>query len=166
MGTQNKWKYCKIATNQHPLCVSDKSCIELINAVCIAEGAKKTQFATEVCLNLDKLEGKFAQKDKRNARKTMDISFGVSSGNEQRTVLCEFRLNYKNVNNLKKSELDSKILNSKSIVGHSPLIYTPYIFVFNSKVKNQALRTLRRLYSNRNNTIAFDLNELKAIYFN
>lgn len=165
MAQQNKWKYCEKTTNQHSIYIKGNSYIEPIHDVIAEEGQKRNPFTDEVCINLDKYEGYLAQKEKRGKRKTMDISFGVKLGRDKRTVLCELRLNYKNVNNLRKKELDSKIDNTKNIVGHNPVIYTPFIFVFSKKIKNQAFRTLRRLYSNRTNMLALDIDDLKNKYF-
>ena len=165
MALQNKWKYCADTTNQHPISKKFKDCVEKLDTLCKEEGAKKTPFSKEQCLNIDRVENILAQNEKRNARKTMDISFGLKSGNEKRVILCELRLNYKNVNNLKKSELDSKISNSRNILGHSTVIFNPSLFIFTSQIKNQAYRLLRRLYSNKNTVKAIDLNDLKKYYF-
>ncbi|EZH75887.1 hypothetical protein ATO12_03595 [Aquimarina atlantica] len=165
MAPQNKWKYCENTTKRHPLCLKFLDCIESIDSICISDGAKKSPFSEEICLNLDKVESNLARKEKRNARKTMDFSFGSKSGNEKRTVLCELRLNYKNVNNIKKSELDSKVSNSKGLLGHSPTIYSPNLFIFSSKLKNQAINRLRRLYSNKSNVAVMDLSDFKKFFF-
>ncbi len=162
----NNLKYCSETTNQHRISIKFEKFLEEINHVCIAEGAKRPPFSDELCINLDKIEGSLAQRDKRNARKTMDISFGIASGKQKRILLCELRFNYRNVNNLKKADLDSKIINSRNLLGHDPVIYQPYIFIFKTRLKNQAYSVLRRLYSNKKTITAMDLNELRNKYFN
>ena len=165
MVEKNNWKYCKETTIQHPIALKFENCVEDIGTVSIAEGAKKSPFSHEVCINLDKVERLLAKKQKREAQRTMDISFGIKYGNQKRILLCEYRLNYKNVNNLKKSELDLKISNSKSLVGQDPLVHNYYLFIFNSNLKNQAYHVLRRLYANNNTIEVMDLIDLKNHFF-
>ncbi len=166
MEHQNNWKYCTETTNHHQMVKKYKNCVENIKDLTIVEGGKNPPFNDEKCLNLDKVEGILAQKEKREARKTMDMSFGIVLGNQRQFLLCEYRLNYKNVKNLKRSEMDSKISNSRILLGHEPAIHKCYLFIFNSKIKHQAYSILRRLFSNRSIVKAMDVNELKEIYFN
>lgn len=165
MVQQIKWKYCSKTTKQHPICLKSSTFIEEIDSVCKNDGAKKTPFSNEICLNLDKLENELAKLQKRNSSKTMDFYFCITRGKSLGVVLCELRLNYKNPNNLSKSELDKKISDSIRIIGHTPSILKPYIFVFNSKIKNQALSKIRRLYANKKFATALDLNDLYRYYF-
>lgn len=131
------------------------------------EGANSNSnsFSDEECLNMDSIEKKIAQKEKRNARKTMDISFGVVDGKNKRFVLCEYRLNYKNLKNLDKKELNDKLSNTKNLLGFEPPIHNHYYFVFTHKIKQQAINVLRRLYQNKSNMVALDLADLKDIFF-
>lgn len=170
MAQQNDWKYCETTTKQHSLAVKFRNCVELIHDISVAEGSRKSPFVNELALNLDKLETEKCIKDKRDAFATMDIAFGVErddSGKRkvERFVLCEYRLRYKNVNNIKKGDLDSKINYSKRLLGNSPALHDKYIFVFSSGLKAQAYSRLRRLYNNKACIEVFDLNELKAVYF-
>jgi len=166
MAKQSNWNYCKDTTNQHHLAIKFTDCVEKIHDVTIAEGSKNSPFKKEICINLDKVEGKLAQKEKRNARKTMDISFGLKKDKQKQILLCEYRLRYKNINNLKKSELDSKISNSTNLLGHSPVIHNCYLFIFSPSIKSQAYRYIRRLYSNKNIVNVMDIHDLKRVYFN
>lgn len=165
MEPQNKWKYCEETLESHYISRNYSECIEPLRNLCIAEGAKKSPFSEEKCINIDKVESLLAQKEKRNAQKTMDLSFGLNNGQEKKILLCELRLNYKNVNNLRKSELDSKINYSKKLLGHQPPIFKPYFFIFKSTLKNQAYRVLRRLYFNKKIVEALDLKDLKNEFF-
>lgn len=165
MAKQINWEYCKDITTQHYIAANFNKCIVNFDAFCKAEGAKKTPFSNEECVNLDKVESIMAKSEKRNLRKTMDAFFGIKLGHQKKIILCEFRLNYKNVNNLSKSELDAKLSNSINIIGHNPMINNCYLFVFNSNLKNQAYRRLRALYSNKKTMQAIDLVDLKNLYF-
>ena len=165
MVKQINWEYCKDTTAQHHITIKFKKCIVNFDAFCKAEGAKKTPFSNEDCVNLDMVENIIAQSEKRNSRKTMDAFFGIKLEHQRKVVLCEFRLNYKNVNNLSKSELDGKLSNSINLIGHNPMINNSYLFVFNSNLKNQAYRRLRALYSNKKKMQAVDLVDLKNLYF-
>ncbi len=165
MAQQNNWTYCEETLERHPLSRSFPECIEPLNGICLTEGARKSPFNEEKCLNIDKVESLLAQREKRDLRKTMDLSIGLKLGQEIKIMLCELRFNYKNVNNLKKSDLDSKMQNSQTLLGHQPPIHKPYLFVFNSSVKNQAYSVLRRLYSNKSIVEAIDLMDLKSKYF-
>lgn len=165
MVEQNKWNYCAKTTREHHVAIQHPNCIEEIDSLSKRDGAKKTPFQDEICINLDNVEICLAKKDKRNNRKTMDFSFGIKVINQSKFVLVELRLNYKNINNLSKTELDSKIYNSKIILGQNPNLLNHYYFVFKSNLKNQAHRNLRRIYLNKNIVSGIDLLDLKNIYF-
>lgn len=165
MGKQNSWLYCSNTTKEHGLSKKHSGCVEKIYDITISEGGKKPPFSSEVALNMDKIELSIAKKDKRNARKTMDMAFGVKRGRSKQFVLCEYRLNYKNPNNIRKSELDSKLLYTKSLLGNEPAVHNNYLFIFLSNIKQQAISKLRRLYSSRPNYMAIDVPELKSRFF-
>ncbi|KAA6346011.1 hypothetical protein EZS27_006436 [termite gut metagenome] len=161
MELQNKWKYCEATTCEHNLAIKHPDCIESIHAVIRNEGGKKSFFKTEKCLNLDKIETKQAQEKKQEIKATMDCSFGISHGKQKRMILCEYRLRYKNVNNLSKTELDSKITHSKNLLGTTYVIHNCYLFVFNPEIKKQAIHRLRWLYNGSKNREVIDINKLK-----
>lgn len=165
MAKLNNWTYCLQTTRNHQVARQHQNCIEKIDTLCKRDGARKTPFCDEVCINLDGVEKELAKEDKRNNRKTMDFSIGLKQGKQIRLVLIELRLRYKNINNLSKSELDSKIKNSKAILGQSPNLLNHYYFIFAPNLKNQAHRNLRRLYSNKSIVSGVDLSDLKEIYF-
>ena len=95
----------------------------------------------------------------------MDMSFGIKKGNSKEMILCEYRLRYKNINNISKSELDSKIKFSIDILGYEIAIHNIYLFIFSNKLKQQAYNKLRRLYFYKPNHVAIDLEELKSTFF-
>jgi len=161
----SNFKYCNETTKSHGLAKSYSNCIELLSNVSENEGAKSNPFSDEECLNMDKVENILARKEKRDARKTMDISFGVADGKNKCYVLCEYRLNYNNPNNLSKSELDAKLSNTKNLLGTELTIHKFYYFVFAHNIKQQAIHSLRRLYQNKSNMVALELADLKDIFF-
>jgi hypothetical protein len=165
MERPNDWKYCETTTCEHNLAIKYPDCIESIHAVIHNEGGKKSFFKTEKCLNLDKIEIKQAQEKKHEIKATMDCSFGIFHGKQKRMILCEYRLRYKNVNNLSKTELDSKITHSKNLLGTICVIHKCYLFVFSSEIKEQAKNKLRRLYNGSKAIEVIDVNELKLFYF-
>ncbi len=166
MDNPNNLNYCIETTKNHPIVLLHKDCIQNIHDVCLKDGAKRTGFTTEVCINIDAIEAADAKKNKKQRERTMDFCFGVKSkNNKPNMVLVELRLNYKKVVNLDKKELDEKITHSKDILGHSPIILNKYYFVFQTNIRQQAVYYLRRLYINKNDVLGIDLDELQAIYF-
>jgi len=167
MAEQNNWTYCVLTTKAHCISKCHPDCIEKIDTVCKNDGAKHTPFENEICLNLDKVEINQAKFEKRDRRKTMDFSLGLkhSDYNQNRFLLVELRLRYKNVNNLSQNELKLKIDNSRNILGNNPVIINHYYFVFPSQLKHQAHRNLRRLFSNKSFVSGVDLDDIKRIYF-
>lgn len=164
MAKQSKWKYCIETTENHTLATKFSDCIALINEMSINEGAKKTPFTDEKGLNLDKIESICAQREKRDSQKTMDISFGIKDGNNKEFVLCEFRLNFTNPNNIKKRDLELKIDYSKRLLGNHPVIHNKYLFIFPKNIKCQADNRLRRLFSNKSFVKVLDIYEMKSEY--
>ncbi len=165
MEKQNRWKYNKKCTIEHELACRYRESIEKIGDVINEEGEKNTQFTNQICLNIDKVEKLLAKKEKRNANKTMDTTFAISSGKKHEMLLCEYRLNYKKPENISKKDLNDKISYSKSLLGNQPAVHNVYIFVFNTKIKAQALNKIRRIFSNKNTVSVVDIQELKKIYF-
>ncbi|WP_430814009.1 hypothetical protein [Carboxylicivirga sp. RSCT41] len=160
-------KYCKHTTKQHHIAISHSNCVESIDDITINEGARRSPFNGELAVNLDKVEAGIARTNRTDPRKTVDMVFGVSdnNGRQCRMVLCEYRLRYKNANNLSKTELDSKVANSRGIIGQSPQIATPHICVFSDKIKQEAYNRIRRLYAHRKVFSVMTVSELKSEFF-
>ncbi len=165
MEKQNKWQYCPASTQQHPLSKKHPDCIEKIHELCRKEGARKTPFESEVCLNIDQVEHNLAKREKRSKRSTMDLAFGLAHKSTKRFVPVELKLNIKSIYNLEGSELKSKIAGSIALLGHNPQLLNKYYFVFKPGLKNQAERNLRRLFENRRIVSGIDLNDLKNHFF-
>lgn len=165
MAKQNKKLYSKEQTEKHVLSKQYVNCLQNIKAIVISEGGKKSNFSDETAINLDCVEQSKSKLQKRNANKTMDMVFSFDNEKIIQMILTEFRLNYTNVNNLSKSELDAKISHSKNLLGHQPTIHNVYLFVFQTKLKQQATSVLRRLYSNKPTHKALDITDLYTEYF-
>jgi hypothetical protein len=166
MANQNNLTYCKETTENHQIALKYSDCIQKIDSVCIKDGAKRTCFTKEVCLNLDDYEVHNAKRNGTANQKTMDFCFGVKTPNDKKKiVLVELRLNYTNWRNISRKELDEKINHSKVILGQIPIILNHYYFVFSPPIKNQAHNYLRRMYSNKNIVSGIELNDLKQNYF-
>lgn len=166
MDNRNNLTYCKETTENHQIASNYSNCIQKIDCVCRKEGAKRTCFTNEICLNLDDYEVNNAKRNRRAEQKTMDFCFGVKTPNDKKKmVLVELRLKYKNWRNLGKNELDKKISHSKILLGQDPIILNHFYFIFSSEIKEQAHNYLRRLYSNKNTVSGIDLNDLKKNYF-
>ena len=168
MVTQSKWLYCCDTTKEHSVSKRYPNCLEKIDEITKGESIKKlkTRFSEEIALNLDKVESD-RTRGKGNSNSTMDIAFGIKKeGKSKQFILCEYRLNYKNVNNIKKSDLDSKISHSKNLLGAEIPIQTSYLFVFSSKIQKTALNKLRRFSSNKSTLyVAIDVPKLYSSYF-
>ncbi len=166
MEQQHKLFYCLSTTIEHPVAKKHPKSVELFKDVIIREGgSKKNVFANEKCINLDSVETAMSQADKRSENSTMDCAFGLTDGKKKQIIMCEFRLNYKSVSNISKSEIDSKIKHSKLILGQEPSLLNQHLLIFKSELKNQAFSRIRRLYSNKNIVSVLDISELKNQYF-
>jgi hypothetical protein len=164
MARKNNWTYCENTTTNHSLAKNNSNCLEEIFQITCNEGAKKNPFTTEIAINIDDVERYLSKKEKRNSKKTMDMSFGAIKSKTKCFILAEYRLNYTNPNNLSKSELDDKIKNTLDLLGNEINIST-FLFIFSPNVKNHANYIIRRLYSNRPNYIALDISDFKSNYF-
>lgn len=138
-------------TNNHPL--ANKFALNF-NDLIKADGGKGVFPENAIAISLD-----MAEKAERRAKnlKTMDSAIGViarrSSGKKcnERMLMCEFRCNYKNSENISKTELEEKIENSKS---HLQWKYTGQIepccyFIFSERIIHQARSRFARIYNTR-----------------
>ena len=160
------WKYCPVTTKNHHISQKHTSCMTMINELCVKEGANKTPFNDECCFNIDRVEEIIAHKEKRVKHSTIDFFIGVKFDNNFGVLLCELKLNVKNVKNFSREDIDNKIKYSINIIGHEPKIIKPYLFIFQSNIRNEATNRLRRLFTNKPNFIQVnDLSQFKENYF-
>ncbi len=124
-------KYCEKTTSGHSVFQHNPDCQCAIKHLIKAEGGKGNLFKYDRALNLDKVEEKLAQKEKRRGKKkTMDVFWGVSENEiNGKAALIEFKFNVKNPKNLKKTELEGKVKGSMIIIGTEIPVYNKYCFV-------------------------------------
>lgn len=98
-------------------------------------------------LDLDELEKAIAKQERRNPKKSMDMGLMLCCQGNKSLVLVEFRLNYTDMFNIKKVDLDGKVECSTYCVIHylNEKIYPKQYFVFNRKSVKQGRERLRRM---------------------
>jgi hypothetical protein len=160
MAQQNKYSYNQHLTENHHK--ANLNFISKLDFLCRRDGAKRTPFSNETCIDIDAIE----TARKTDKQKTVDLGFIINNDNTSKLVLCELRLKYKNPSNLSKSEIEGKIRNSINLMGQDPSIYNDKYLVFDTKIINQAKSILRRLFNNKKIAIkAVQLDELKEDFF-
>jgi len=159
-------KYSKFKTLKLAVNFQKQDCLQNLNTLVVAEGCTEAMpffMNNEVVIDMDCVERKLAISNRRLKFKSMDSAF-VNSIDE--IVLVEFRFNYVNMKNLDKSSLFGKVSGSTAALAGYGNIHNKYFFIFDSSLKNQAIRRFRDMNpSMPQNYIATDLNDLKATYF-
>ncbi|MCL2649444.1 MAG: hypothetical protein FWD60_00275 [Candidatus Azobacteroides sp.] len=169
MAPLSEWNYCKNTTLNHNLAKENRDCIVRINVIVEEEGGGKCSlFKDEFeVLNLDKIENKLAQREKRNKRKTVDFIFGIEKAREPKNiVLTECKFNYKNVKNLDMTELDEKRKHSSSLLNYELQIFSTFYLLFQDKIYPEAYRKIRRFNTDKRNYEAVTIKKLKDKFFN
>jgi len=143
--------YNIIVTTDHPF--ANKFALNL-NELVKNDGGKGIFPEESVAISLDKVERSY----KRAAPlKTMDVAIGVIARRTEpdlrnkRMLLCEFRFNYKNRENISKTELEKKITNSQSMLrdNYEGQIDQKCYFLFNSNIIQQMRYIFSRIYNTR-----------------
>lgn len=119
-------------------------------------------------VDLDELEKAIAQQEQRNRNKSMDMGLMLCTQGNKQLVLVEFRLNYADVVNVKKTDLDDKVQYSTECVTHylNEKIYPKQYFVFNKKSIQQGRERLRRMNPKCNpNYLACGVQDLLNLFF-
>lgn len=117
------------------------------NELCKKEGCKEKVSSTVLVAYMDLVAEK---ENPEKPPKSMDFMHGVRlrSANDirgQKLLLSECRFNYSNLRNLKKSELEEKIKNTKSLLGEDvSKIYSSVVFLFKESEVQQAVNLLYR----------------------
>lgn len=98
-------------------------------------------------IDLDEFEAALARQQRRDKNKSMDMGFMICQSGRKLFVLVEFRLNYKDVVNVRKIDLDDKVQgSSENISNHlNEEIYLNKYFVFGKKRVEQGRERLRRM---------------------
>lgn len=165
MAQMTKWKYSKKITVSHPI-TKQVACIEKIHGLCKKEGAKNTPFNQEKCIDVDKAEEEFARKESRNRRNSVDMAIGIKSGNNQKIMLCELKLNVKNPSGLKNDAIKNKFEQSKELLGKQTNFYPKPVYLVKQKHIDETINRLGRIYSGKISSFnVFDLNDFKNTFF-
>jgi len=158
--------YCKITTENHPLSVNHKDCLEQINQIVEREGGRNNSFNTDlVALNLDLVERKNSPDQ---PRPTMDFTFGISKDlKNPNMVLTDLKLNHKTPKTIRRRDLVDKVDGSISLLNRDVTIYSEYFFVFKDNLKEQARSHFRSIFSGRTNLIfvPIKVSELRDKFF-
>lgn len=164
-------KYSKVETLALSVQIDKVGCLIDLNTLILKEGCLDTMpvfINNEVVIDMDCVELRIAQAERRNRNKSMDSSFVIvdCSINANEILLVEFRFNYENMKNLDKKSLFNKVLGSRNALSPLTNIHDKYIFIFDTDLKQQAISRFRRMVpSMPNNFIATDIHFLKAAYF-
>jgi hypothetical protein len=164
-------KYSKIETINLSVLINKKQCLKNLNELIITEGCTDVMpvFTNEeIVLDMDFVEGRTASEQKRIPHKSMDSAFMIidKEGDNKEILLVEFRFNYSNMKNLDKKSLFDKVAGSELALKSPTNLHNKYIFIFNTNLKNQAIRRFRNMVpSMPKNYIATDINDLKVLYF-
>lgn len=164
-------KYSEIETTKFAAQINQTACLVDLNRLVLTEGCIDTMpvfTSNEVVIDMDCVERRIARAARRNRNKSMDSSFVIvdSSNNANEILLVEFRFNYENMKNLDKSKLHAKVIGSKNALNNIVNIHNKYIYIFNSDLKQQAIRRFRNMNpSMPTNYIATDIHNLKATFF-
>ena len=148
MAQQNSVKYCRTTTCTHPLSREHMEFLEEINILFQHEGAKNcNRFSTNnIALNLDKIEKKISQNERRDRRPTCDLMFGISEHERNKQIVlmeCKFNQNG-NFDNKFKESIRNKIEYSKYLLAHSAFFKTTFVLV-KEKTFNEAKNRINRL---------------------
>ena len=150
MSNLGNMKYCKETTQTHPIYIAHPNCRCAIHKIIIDEGGcdKVKVFGDEPVINIDAVERCLAMREKREQRPTMDIAFGVSEDRRNRgIVLIDFKYRHKSFKRISKNDLMDKVQGAIDILGNTPCIMPPYLFVVQPNLLNEARNHLsRRLF--------------------
>jgi hypothetical protein len=160
-------KYCNPTTISHPVSQHHPDCRCPIKRIIVNEGGKGHLFKDDPVLNLDQVEKKLAEGQRREkGRKTMDVFIGVSEGGRNKKIaLVEFKFNVKNPNNLKREELEGKVKGSTDIIGSTIPIHNKYCFVFNVEIVKEATNRMYRILGAKLNYLAVTEAQLNEMYW-
>lgn len=164
-------KYCKTTTMNHSVSLVHSDCIENINELVQREGHDVNELVfinKEICLNIEIVESKVAALENRNRNKSMDFAIGLSNSltNDKEILLVELKLNLQNPRNIKKEELEAKVLGSSNILSNELPNHNQYLFIFKDNFIEQARYSFRCIKPNFNsNFIPLNITQFHSKYF-
>lgn len=164
-------KYSKKQTIKLATEINRIPCLINLNDLILKEGCSNLMpvfLNDEIVIDMDCVESKLAKEEKRIKKKSMDSAFIIANAEKgEEVLLVEFRFNYKNMKNLDKFELFDKVNGSTSALKATSInICDKYIYVFNSDLKEQAVRRFRNMVPSMPvHYVATDIVDLKARFF-
>lgn len=166
-------KYCKKTTQAHHISIAHPDCICAIRDIIKKEGGCElvATFNNDKVINLDNIEKCLAKRERRKQRPTMDITFGVSDCSKNcQMVLVDFKYRHKSFRGISSIDLTGKVQKSIEILGCMPRISSPYLFVVQSDLVQQARNHIARLFQNspskRQKYLAIDNSYLASFWAN
>jgi hypothetical protein len=161
--------YDKTKTISFKLSEDFPESIEILDELCIDEGyiGREDLFGVDVeVINIDTVEMKVANLEKRNANSSMDLAFlGVENGQDY-ILFVELRFNYKNLKNLSLKKLKDKVEGSTSLVDGLIPVKKKFPFIFQSDQVQFARHRIQRMNPTfPNEYTVMDLEGLKRSFF-
>ena len=165
---KSEWIYKEAATISHPAISNPQfhRCLIDFSFLVVQEGGTPNPFSEEKTISVDCLEVTAAQNEKRPPRKTMDAAFVIEHLRKtvRQTVLVEFKFRVRNVENLRKQEIEDKVKNSKMLLGNEPPVLHRYFFIFKEGIKHQAINRISRIFKKPYNELEYEVTDLPALF--
>lgn len=145
MEQSEQWVYNNEVLRGHSLYYS---CPSTLNEVSNRDYPNTNYFNPDIeCLNMDFYEHKVLRKWQAN--NTVDAVIGISSyeknqAKNPRLLLVELRIDYDNVSNLSKTEMERKVCYTKSLLSGEKPINRESVFIFNEKLASRAVSWFSR----------------------
>lgn len=145
MEQTEQWVYNNGVLRGHSLY---NSCPSTLNEVSNRDYPNTNYFNPDIeCLNMDFYEQKVLRKGQAN--NTVDAVIGISSYEKNRAknprlLLVELRIDYDNVSNLSKTEMERKVCYTKSLLSGEKPINRESVFIFNEKLASRAVSWFSR----------------------
>lgn len=166
-------KYSKEETLKTSLAQQFKRCVKDYNIIFRDNDDNlrtiPNYFTDVEVIDFDCIEEKLSCLQHRKKVKSVDSIFVISDNSlDREIVLVELRLNYINMANLKKEELEEKVRETiKTLKSFEKInIHSEYFFVFQPNRTQQARNRLNRMNPKIPTTyISIDINSLKQRFF-
>lgn len=167
-------KYSKEETLKTSLAQQFKRCVKDYNIIFKDNDDNlrtiPNYFTDVEVIDFDCIEKKLSDLQHRNPVKSVDSIFVISDDSLNREiVLVELRLNYTNMANLEKKELEEKVKETiKTLKSFENInIHSEYFFVFQPNRTQEARNRLNRMNPKIPATyISIDIDSLKQRFFN
>lgn len=167
-------KYNKEETLKTSLSQKYKECVKDYNIIFRDNdnnlNTTPNYFTNVEVIDFDCIEKKLSGLQHRNPVKSVDSIFVISDNSLNREiVLVELRLNYTNMANLEKKELEEKVKETiKTLKSFENInIHSEYFFVFQPNRTQEARNRLNRMNPKIPATyISIDIDSLKQRFFN